>query len=477
MLCATISGPSFAEAKKQILNSLHLVDIIELRLDLMEELHDRELNILIATAKDPILTFRKHKEMSTALWIQKIYSLARFSPKWIDVDLSLPKAALQTIRTSNPKVKLILSYHTDKNEDLDTIYNEMLLNPAEIYKIVMSPVNSSEALNYIKKARLFSKKSTVLCTGPHGLPSRVLSPLIRNAMNYAAGIDAPKAAPGQPKLEELLSYNYSKLSEKLNIYGLIGDPVSRSISDVTHNFLFSKLSLNATYIKLPVTIGEIDAFFSAIRDLPFSGLSVTMPLKTSIFHHVDDLDNSAKLCESINTLVFQNQRIIGYNTDGEGVARLLKRKNITVDKKQIAVVGAGGAAKAIASILGMQGSDIHIFNRTLSSAETLATFCKGQAHTLDSLANFKTIDIVINCLPPEATFPWIFPPIVMDINTKPYPSPFLKLAEKNGSFVIHGYEMFIEQALLQFTLWFPEILTPEICDSFRNYVKNFIAKV
>nr|CRI43176.1 Shikimate biosynthesis protein AroDE [Chlamydia pneumoniae] len=477
MLCATVSGPSFCEAKQQILKSLHLVDIIELRLDLINELDDQELHTLITTAQNPILTFRQHKEMSTALWIQKLYSLAKLEPKWMDIDVSLPKTALQTIRKSHPKIKLILSYHTDKNEDLDAIYNEMLATPAEIYKIVLSPENSSEALNYIKKARLLPKPSTVLCMGTHGLPSRVLSPLISNAMNYAAGISAPQVAPGQPKLEELLSYNYSKLSEKSHIYGLIGDPVDRSISHLSHNFLLSKLSLNATYIKFPVTIGEVVTFFSAIRDLPFSGLSVTMPLKTAIFDHVDALDASAQLCESINTLVFRNQKILGYNTDGEGVAKLLKQKNISVNNKHIAIVGAGGAAKAIAATLAMQGATLHIFNRTLSSAAALATCCKGKAYPLGSLENFKTIDIIINCLPPEVTFPWRFPPIVMDINTKPHPSPYLERAQKHGSLIIHGYEMFIEQALLQFALWFPDFLTPESCDSFRNYVKNFMAKV
>ncbi|SPN74139.1 Shikimate dehydrogenase,bifunctional 3-dehydroquinate dehydratase/shikimate dehydrogenase protein,5-enolpyruvylshikimate-3-phosphate synthase,shikimate 5-dehydrogenase,Type I 3-dehydroquinase [Chlamydia serpentis] len=477
MLCATVSGPSFVDAQQQILNSLHLVDIIELRIDLIDQLHDHELMTLMAMAKEPILTFRKRQDMSRAQWIKKIHSLTKFSPKWIDIDLSFPKATLKAILMRNPRIKLILSYHTDKNEDLKAIYNEMLLTPAEIYKIVVSPLNSSEALNYIKKARSFCKKSTVLGLGTYGLPSRILSPFIGNAINYAAAICAPQAVEGQPKLEELLSYNYSQLSETLNIYGLIGNPITNSISNITHNFLFSRLSLNATYIKIPVALNEVDTFFSLIRDLPFSGLSVTMPLKTAILPYVDYLHESASLCKAINTLVFQNQKIIGYNTDGEGVFQLLKRKNISVDKKQIAIVGAGGSAKAIASVLATQGADIHIFNRTVASGKVLAALCKGRAHTLDSLLNFNTADIIINCLPPEVIFPWIFPPIVMDINTKPYPSLYLQHAKKKGSFVIHGYEMFIEQALLQFALWIPNALNSKNCDFFRNYVKNYLAKV
>ncbi|ANH78827.1 bifunctional 3-dehydroquinate dehydratase/shikimate dehydrogenase [Candidatus Chlamydia sanziniae] len=477
MLCATISGPTFSEAQQQILDSLSLSDIIEIRVDALSSLSDEELSMLITIAKQSILTFKTSSAFSLTSWIKKIKSLAALAPTYLDIDKNFPKATLKKIQVRHPKLKIILSYHTDTEEDLHTLHREMLLTPADYYKIVLSPTNTSQTLKYIQEACCLPSNTTLLCTGPYGLPSRLLSPFIGNAMNYAAGIQSPRAVLGQPSINELLNYNYTRLTKELKIYGLIGNPLNNSLSHLTHNFLFTKLGFNAIYIKLPVSKDELTPLFSMIRSLPFHGLSVTMPLKTAVLNYVDILDKSATHCNSINTLVLDKRNILGYNTDGLAVVHLLQSHCIPIEHQHVAILGAGGAASGIATALATQGAHIHIFNRTLSNAQQLARLCHGKAYTLDSLPTLNRADILINSLPSQVPFPWIFPSTIMDINTLPYFPPYLQEARKRGVSVLHGYEMFIEQALLQFALWFPDTLTKKDCDLFRNFVKNLLITV
>ncbi|WP_201457103.1 bifunctional 3-dehydroquinate dehydratase/shikimate dehydrogenase [Chlamydia sp. 17-3921] len=474
MLCATISGPSFSKAKQQILDSLPLVDSIELRIDAMPNLSNKELSSLIAIAKSPICTFKKSLAPSTATWIKKIQELAALSPTYLDIDKDFPIEVLQQIQKSYPNIKIILSYHSEKNENLHEIHCEMLSTPANYYKIVVSPETTIETLKYMKSAYSLPKNTTTLCLGEQGLASRIFSPLVGNAINYAAGVHTFPVAPGQPYIQDLLAYNYKNISKGASIYGLIGSPIDRSLSHITHNKLFSKLNLNASYIKLAITPEQLSEFFRVAKNLPFQGLSVTMPLKTTVLNYVDILDDTAKQCGSVNTLIFREGVTFGHNTDGLGILNLLNLHKIPIKNQHIAILGAGGAAKAIATTLANHGAQIHIFNRTRQHTEELAQRCNGKAYSLQEFKEFSYSDMVINTLPSNIDFPWRFPPIVIDINTLPKETHYTRIAKQQGSFVLYGYEMFIEQALLQFALWFPKILSQKFCNFFRKDVQNLM---
>ncbi len=474
MLCATISGPTFAEAEQQLLHSLPLVDSIELRIDYLLSLSSDELKHLIALAKKPILTLRKNPSLSEIAWIERTIQLAKLQPEYLDIDKDFPKEALAKIQKNYPNIKIILSYHSDTSEHIPNLCNEMLRRQAHHYKIAITSTKSIDTLRCIQIKKHLPENTTLLCMGNAGIASRILSPLMKNAINYASGINAPKVAQGQLSIEDLLAYNYTNLSSESHIYGLIGNPVDRSISHLSHNKLFSELQLNMSYIKILLTPYELNEFFSLTRDLPFGGLSVTMPFKTDVLEYIDILDPSVQQCQSCNTLVFRDNKIAGYNTDGLGLLNLLKRKNILLQNKHVGIVGSGGAAKAIATTFADSGAQISIFNRTKTHAEKLSVLCHGQAFPLNALSENHNIDILILCLPPDVEIPEIYPPVIIDINTLPKESLYTKKAKERGCQILYGYEMFAEQALLQFSLWFPDKLSQENREQFRLSVENII---
>ncbi|WP_375793099.1 bifunctional 3-dehydroquinate dehydratase/shikimate dehydrogenase [Chlamydia sp. 12-01] len=474
MLCATISGPSFSEAKQQLLYSLPLVDSIELRIDYLLSLSPNQLKHLVSLAKKPILTLRKHTSFSETVWVERTMELAKLQPDYLDIDKDFPKTALKRIQNQYPDIKIILSYHSETSEHVPDIYNKMLKQQAHHYKIAITSTKSIDTLRCIQIKKSLPENTTLLCMGNEGIASRILSPLIKNAINYASGINAPKVAPGQLSIEDLLAYNYSNLSSEASIYGLIGNPVDRSISHLSHNKLFSELQLQVSYIKILLSSHELKEFFSLARDLPFRGLSVTMPLKTDVLDYIDILDTSVKHCQSCNTLVFNNNKITGYNTDGSGLLNLLKRKNIALQNTHVAIVGSGGAAMAIATTFADSGAHISIFNRTEANAKKLAELCNGNAFPLSSLSENHNVDILILCLPPNVEIPEVFPPVIIDINTLPKETAYTKKAKNQGCQILYGYEMFAEQALLQFSLWFPKKLSEEDSKRFRISVENIV---
>ncbi|AHK63359.1 Shikimate dehydrogenase (NADP(+)) [Chlamydia avium] len=474
MLCAIINGPSFIEAKQQILNSLPFVESIELRIDHLSSLSEEEIHKLVVLAKKPILTLKQIESIPHETWVKQVINLAKFHPEYLDIDYSFPKDALSHIQRCYPDIKILLSFHSDTHVHLPTIYKNMLKIPAHEYKLAVSPTSSLETFHYIRYKNQLPENTTLICMGDIGVPSRILSPLMKNKRNYISAPHVPPIAPGQLSLDKLLDYNYTHLSEKSHIYGLIGNPVNRSISHISHNKLFSDLKLSASYIKILLAPEELEPFITLSQELPFKGLSITMPFKTKILKYIDVLDSSATQCQACNTLVFKNKTLIGYNTDGLGAIRLFSNKGISIKGSRIGIIGAGGTAKAIASACAHLGADIYIFNRSIAPGAHLADLCGGSFFPLNELSNKHLIDILILCLPPEVSFPEIFPPTILDVNTLPKESSYIKKAKQKGCRILYGYELFAQQALLQFSLWFPKTISQQHCDQFLVYIENIM---
>ena len=398
MNCVVIKGPSIQEAYAQIQQALSFAKLVELRLDLF---HSLDLSRLRQSFTIPMIFTIKNKE--------HIQELLQFKPEYIDLDRDIAREI--------PETKLIISYHNyeDTPHDLSKIYQCMRKIPAFYYKIAVTAKNSVDALRlcYLKKSDLIA-----ISMGDYGQLSRYLSPI-----NYLALDENQKTAPGQFTLQ-----NY--VNSHKDLYGLIGNPVDQSISDKTHNGLIPGI-----YVKMAVKPTELSQFLNYAKQLNFRGLSVTMPLKEVILPLLDEVDPDLP---SVNTLVFKEGRIYGYNTDGKGA---LKAIGIPVSNKHIILIGAGGAAKAIALEAKRQQAHVTMLKRK------------------DSFPK-EPYDILINCTPSESPISpeFIMPDsIVMDIKTKPQETEFLRQAKIKGCKIIYGYQMFIEQALGQFQLWFPKM--------------------
>ena len=220
------------------------------------------------------------------------------------------------------------------------------------------------------------------------------------------------------------------------------------------------MGLNAIYVKMSILPEELEKFFSLAKKLNFRGLSVTMPLKERVLSFLDQVDPLVAQMGAVNTILFEGEKLMGFNTDGIGAINAIERLG-SIKGKKVVLIGAGGAAKAIAFIAHQRGAQIVILNRTANKAEELAAHVKGRGAGIEKIASEYEdgYDILINCRPePLPIDPQYILPhsIVMDIKTLPTKGSLLEYAKQKGAKVVYGYEMFINQAIAQIDIWFKD---------------------
>lgn len=466
MLCVVITGPSIEEARRQIVDAREYADLIELRLDRFETLETAALNSLRSCFTIPmIFTLRSRShggdyKQSEEKRVANMRRLMTLKPEYIDVENDVPLQFIEELSSLSPETKVILSYHNFADiPDLDRLHQEMLKIPAYFYKIAVTPQNCLDAMRLVCWTQKNDGRLIAIGMGPHGDISRILAPIIGCPITYASIDENQQTAPGQLSAKTLCErYHHHSLNPQTSIYGLIGEPVSQSISDETHNGWFAANGIDAVYIKIRVEPHELAEFLRLARQLPFCGLSVTMPLKEHILPYLNGIDTRAKAIGAANTLLFQERTIWGYNTDGIGALDAIESV-CQVRKQRIVIIGAGGAAKAIAYEALQRGSAVTIVNRNAEKARQIAEQLNCIGNGLDSMADCAKAgyDILINCTPssmpilPDEILPGT---IVMDIKTLPKETVFLNHAMKKHCRIIHGYQMFVKQALGQFTIWF-----------------------
>ncbi|MDE3045796.1 MAG: shikimate dehydrogenase [Verrucomicrobiota bacterium] len=416
---------------------------IELRLDLFSEipwafLKERRKHLLLALRR----TARRSEEEREAV----IEQLLALEPPLFDLEGDMRPAFLHRVLAKYPATKFLLSYHNfdETPADLDPIYNNLAKYHAHGYKIATMAHSASDVLRLLLFGRKHSSLS-VIPMGERGAFGRVLGPIVGNRIDYAY-LDKP-TAPGQLSVRELSEiYRYSTLNKKTALYGLIGDPVDKSLGHLYHNRLFAEEGRNAVYVKISLKEEELPSFFPLAKEMGFRGLSVTMPLKKKVLPWVDYLDPRAAAIGAVNTLVFTAGQILGSNTDGLGALDAIEKRG-AVRGKQLVLLGAGGAARAIAFEAKMRGAEVSIFNRTQAKGRALAEAVGGFFGVPDHY------DCLINCSPEPPSIEPLPGSLVLDIVYVPRETPLLQRAQKRGCQIIYGDEMFFNQANRQRQLW------------------------
>ena len=275
--------------------------------------------------------------------------------------------------------------------------------------------------------------------------------------------------------------NQWEIDGKTRLYGLLGNPVSHSLSPFIHNEGFRRLSLNARYLAFSVKEENLESTLSALRKMDVGGLNLTMPLKEAVLPLCDSLSKEARLSSSINTLVFsENGKMTGCSTDGIGFFRALEAENGSVKDKKLCLMGLGGAGKAILSrAVYTELSEIRLLQRA-SSIEKNRCFIErvkeetGKKILLGSyeenLAEFlEQSDILVNAsnvgMREEAS---LIPEVkllhkglfVADCIYHPFETKLLSQAREAGLRYMNGLPMLFYQAVEAFRLWtgksFPE---------------------
>ena len=262
------------------------------------------------------------------------------------------------------------------------------------------------------------------------------------------------------------------ITGKTKTLGIIGWPVSHSLSPVMHNAAFTALSLDYSYIPLPIHPDHLEQGIKGLKSMGFVGANVTIPHKVSIMPYLDELDHSAKLTGAVNTIVIKEGKAIGYNTDAQGFVLSLLVKNITLTDKFVVIMGAGGAARAVVSgLLEHNVANIMIGTRNVEKAaefiQNFPAYTNLQGCNWDEPLFKKAMeqcDILINCTPigmeasSQATLPinWETIPanaVICDLIYNPPLTQFLADAQNRGHVIINGAGMLIEQGALAFELW------------------------
>ncbi|MCX5907207.1 MAG: shikimate dehydrogenase [Deltaproteobacteria bacterium] len=255
---------------------------------------------------------------------------------------------------------------------------------------------------------------------------------------------------------------------RTQLYGVMGNPVRHSLSPIIHNGAFKRLGLNAVYLAFEVQ--DLKEAVRGIRGLGLCGVSVTMPFKTAVIPYLDRLDPTAEKIQSVNTITNRQGLLTGYSTDGRGAVEALEGK-IPLQGKRVFLLGAGGAARAMAFSLKERGCAIALFNRSADKGLALAKELGIEFVALPSpsLGGWKA-EVIINATsvgmhPHEDQSPIaqedLQPGVtVMDIVYRPLRTRLLKEAENQGCQTIDGLEMLAQQGAAQFEIWTG--LRPEI---------------
>ena len=256
------------------------------------------------------------------------------------------------------------------------------------------------------------------------------------------------------------------------LVGIIGYPIDYTLSPVIHNAAFRRLDMNWLYIPLRVPPGEVGQAIGGLRALGFRGANVTIPHKVDAVRFLDETRGEAGLLETVNTIVLENGKLIGYNTDVQGFKGFLRESGVGVRGASALLVGAGGASRAIALALAGEGaSKLFIMNRTPERAWELAALLKRVTpHSEISIRTFdfegsqvmSECDMVINCTPlanaERDELPLDYNRFregqwAMDLNYARRSTAFLEEASARGAKTASGEGMLIHQAAASFNLW------------------------
>ena len=261
------------------------------------------------------------------------------------------------------------------------------------------------------------------------------------------------------------------INGKTEIYGVIGHPITHTISPNIHNTAFKQLKMNAVYIAFDVFPENLKKAVDGLKSIGINGFNVTIPHKTSIIPCLDKIDPLAKRISAVNTVKNVNDKFFGFNTDIDGVLNTFQQKNIDINGRKVVLVGAGGAAKAIGFALAPLAKELVILNRTERNAVKLAksilqdsNTVKGKRLTPQTIAKeLEDTQVLINATPigmhPNSGNSIVKKDLlhdkltVLDIVYNPIETKLLTDAKSKGAKTLNGLSMLIYQAASSFKIW------------------------
>lgn len=546
-ICLTLTGKTLAENIETYRRYKNYVDMVELRADFLseeEQLNCRRFPPMIGIPC--ILTIRRARDggqfvgnefTRTSLFSRALAFATAESEKnfaYVDFEDDFNVTSLFDISLAF-KVKIIRSHHefTGPVTGLRDKFAAMQRTPNEIMKMAFMPKTLSDVTRLFSEIRTLRSMKYIICAmGPLGVVTRILATRLGSVLTYTSSVDqnnemldAMKEIGHIDPITLCDMYRFRAINDETKIFAVTGWPLKTTSSPLLHNTLYKKHNLNCVFIPLPAT--SPSEALDAARVIGMKGLAVTVPYKEKIIPLLSEVDESVGEIGSSNTIVkfggapativhYDDPRMaprwVGHNTDGWGFKRALinfiknderreppkksKKEEASpyyqesddatikrISKLRIALIGAGGAAKAIAYALKTMGAKVCIFNRTLEKAEALAAkynfraaeLCEQNLYLLEKYSDIivQSTNVGMNSFDqggrqndPIWFYDFDGHEALFDIVYSPEVTPVMARARAKGCLVCNGFEMLRYQGYKQFEYFLGEDVFNQIMSEY-----------
>jgi 3-dehydroquinate dehydratase/shikimate dehydrogenase len=454
-LCVTVAAPTMAELRERR-DQVTKADLVELRVDSVRDpsaaaaLAGRQLPVIFTcrpTWEGGWFSGSEEERKRILLDAQKL------GAEYLDIEW---RAGLDEVIAGRGGEGIVLSTH-----DFDGVPNDLVSRAqamrstgAAVVKLAVMPKRLSDNLALLPLTKDAGSPTVVIGMGEAGLATRILPGRFGSPWTYAGESVAPGQIPTTVMCEQ---YSFRRVSDRTALYGVVGRPVSHSISPAIHNAAFRAAGVDAVYI--PLAASDFDDFRTFAEAMSIAGVSVTAPFKVEAFECADQADAVSRRVQAVNTLKRNGQGWSACNTDVSGFLAPLEAE-MPVRGLRATVLGAGGAARAVGVALASAGAEVTFAARRPEQATDVATMTGGTVTGWPPEPG--SWDVLINTTPlgtsprvdetpmPHGQFTGR---LVYDLVYNPIETRLLREARAAGCRTLGGLDMLIAQAQKQFEWW------------------------
>lgn len=472
MICVSLGR---ARHKRMIAEHTHLVEqgaqLVELRLDYIGRAVS--LKRLLDDRPGPVVITARRREdggrwtKSEEERLMLLRSAIAAGVEYVDLEADV---ASQIPRYGN--TKRIISYHdfSGTPDNLDELHGAMAEEDADIVKIATMANSFADSVRMLELAHAATIPTIGICMGEIGMVTRILANRVGSPFTYATFSQDKKIAPGQLNWKEMNEiYHYESIDEGTELFGVVADPVAHSHGPLIHNAAFGEQGINARYLPFRVPQDDLHNFMNRCQDIGVRGVSVTIPHKERALDYCTQAESSATGIGAINTVVFDGDDALGYNTDYraamdciEEAFNLKKGVERPMQGMTAMILGAGGVARALAWGLRQRSCEVLVSSRTEERANMLcAEF--GCRYVPWEQRHEPKVNLLVNGTPvgmhpdvdrspynQDAINQFM---VVFDTVYNPENTLLIKYAKQAQCRRITGVDMFVRQAAYQYKLF------------------------
>ena len=488
LICLTLTGKTINEDLELIKKYRKHIDMVELRADFLDDNEKPFIKKFPSIAGLPcILTIRRKTDgglysdgeaARSVLFAKALSFIDEDHTKnfaYVDFEEDFQVASLQDGALAYG-VRVIRSLHDMENPigNLAQRLEKLKVTDYEIPKIAFMPESLQDVKHvFDEAAKLKDSNHILLAMGPLGVPTRILSAKIKNFLTFTSPGESSSNVAMLGHVDPVLLneiYHFRSINESTRVYGITGYPLLKTSSPEIHNAGYVKHGMDAVYI--PIASKSFKEVLDFADSVGIKGMSVTIPHKEAVLEEIPDLEKKCREIGACNTIVRSDGGWRGFNTDVSGFTKslleFLGEKNLS--HKKVAIIGAGGASRAIAYAVKQLKGKACIFNRTIARAQELAEkygfkACKLTGENMDTLAKYSDIIIQTTSVGMNSTeasnqendplyfYEFTGREKVFDIIYVPAVTPMMVRAAKAGCKVCNGYDMLRYQGYEQFRIF------------------------